>query len=276
MCLAIYKPATTAADWDAYAAGHNSNAHSWGFAAVVDGQLVTRCGIGTFAEFKQAFEPYADKQAIIHFRWATHGSKTEANCHPFLVSDDLAVIHNGIIHIECSVHSDRSDTWHFNELVLRPMHSRDPDFYSRPDVIYTMEQAHGGNKFVFLRADGDCGIWNADAGKWESDGHWYSNSDYKGYSIGYRWARQSTPAVTAEPRWWEADEGKFQYDEDTLGGTASATIDIEADDDEMDDAMEYTDLRLYDLRMYGFSRKTLTEVFELTGHLGIEALHDAI
>jgi glutamine amidotransferase len=275
MCLAIYKPATTLPDWDAYQSGHTSNDHSWGFSAVVDGRLVTCCGVGEFAEFREAFAPYADKQAIIHFRWATHGSKTHANCHPFLVSDDLAVIHNGVISINCNVHSDRSDTWHFNELVLRPMLSRDADFYSRADVIYTMEMAHRGNKFVFLRADGDFSIWNADDGKWETDGHWYSNSDYKGYRMGYGYASQSKPAASTrtERSWVEVDEGRYRYSEDRDIGLASAILE---DTDEYDDMEEYTDMRVHDLRMYGFSSKTINEVMELTGHIGIEALHDAI
>ena len=102
MCLAIYKPATTTPDWSAYRNGFAVNDDSWGFAVVVDGTLVTRCGIGNFEEFREAFSPYADRQAIIHFRWATHGKKDTGNCHPFMVSDSLIAINKFVTPVALS------------------------------------------------------------------------------------------------------------------------------------------------------------------------------
>lgn len=283
MCLAIYKPADTAPDWNAYENGHDANNDSWGFAAVVNGKIVTNCGLGKFEEFREAFEPYADKQAIIHFRWATHGNKDEANCHPFMVADNLAMIHNGVIHIQCSVNQSMSDTWHFNELVLKPMHDRDPDFYTRSDVIFTQELAHAGSKFVFLRADGDFGIWNASDGEWEKDGHWYSNDSYEGC----RWYRSryaSTSAVQSKPIGFDsairsdaeyryddiADEREWRRDADACV-YASPFEDEDEDDGETDG---YTQIRIDDLRKYGISESCLQEVLESFGPYGIESLHD--
>ena len=282
MCLAIYKPAATRPDWEAYENGHYQNDDSWGFAVVVDGLLVTRCGIGKFEEFREAFEPYSERQAIIHFRWATHGSKTEANCHPFLVAGDLAVIHNGVISIQCNVHADRSDTWHFNELVLKPMHERDRNFYGRSDVVFSQELAHKGSKFVSLRADGDFAIWNEADGKWASDGHWYSNdshcgyySRYIGYATSSRPATQTTrQAPKNEPAWVETEEGKYRYVAEDNSASATLADPYTQDADEEENL--YVKLRTEELMEYGFTRSCLLEVLDVLGPYGIEALHDAL
>lgn len=279
MCLAIYKPADTAADWTAYENGHLQNNDSWGFAAVVDGQIVTRCGIGNFAEFRESFEPYADKQALIHFRWATHGRKDESNCHPFMVSDTLAVIHNGVIRIKCDENPAMSDTWHFNELVLKPMYERDPDFYGRPDVVFSQELAHDSSKFVFLRADGDYQIWNSDDGEWERDGHWYSNDSYEGYGMRGASRAATTPknriGFDASIR-SDAPTSRYDDEEEKLwrreAEAVGLTVDYCDDEDETD---HYTKIRIDDLRSYGMSESAIEEVLKIFGACGLEALHDA-
>ena len=179
MCLAIYKPAKTKPDRDAYKSGFYSNDHGAGFAAAVDGGIVVGKGFFKFDKFWAAFEPYADHAALVHFRFATHGKRNEDNCHPFMVADNLAMIHNGVLNIDTSDDDTRSDTWHYVEKVLRPLHGLTSEFYRDPAVAYLGSCAIKGSKFVFLRADGDFAIWNEDDGIWEKDGHWYSNSGYK-------------------------------------------------------------------------------------------------
>lgn len=212
MCLAVYKPAGVLPDWEAYAEGFRCNSHGAGFAVVHAGNIIVRKGFFTFDAFREAFAPVANLQAAVHFRLATHGNKDADNCHPFLVTDGLALIHNGILDIACDEDKTKSDTWHYATLVLRPMAERDPDFFGRPEMRFLGGSAIGDSKFVFLRADGQYAIWNESAGHWADD-CWFSNRSY------------------VESPWWGRRRIGFYEDEkqseyrDFLGGEAGWAYD---------------------------------------------------
>lgn len=55
--------------------------------------------VGKVANLEEKLEraPLAGRLGVAHTRWATHGAVTEANAHPHLSGDRVAVIHNGII-----------------------------------------------------------------------------------------------------------------------------------------------------------------------------------
>mgnify|MGYP003342857729 CR=1 FL=1 len=278
MCLAIYKPAETKPDWEAYRNGHLDNADGWGFAVVENGELLDATGVGNFDEFRRNFEPFADRQAIIHFRWATHGRKDVSNCHPF-VHDGLALIHNGVVNICCKSDPGRSDTYHFMQSVVIPMYERDRDFFMRNDIQYTMEMAHGSSKFVLLRADGAHAIWNESDGIQEEDGHWYSNSDYR-YSRwcrGYDWAKGDTSSSITLPETKslvvpKSEVVMSEHDwKEWVSGIDSERCPV--DEDEASD--EYVRKLRDDLLQWGMSSDAIQEVGELFGWSGLEALWDA-
>ena len=68
--------------------------------AVVGSNAITRMRrAGKVQELQNALdsEPVAGGTGISHTRWATHGVPNETNAHPHVSSDQIALVHNGII-----------------------------------------------------------------------------------------------------------------------------------------------------------------------------------
>ena len=112
MCVIIMKPAGKALPsnktlFRCYA----TNPHGMGFA--------TPTSIFHSMDYRDFFEAMrsipVEDPCILHFRWATHGSKRIENCHPF-AKGDVKFAHNGVLPIPSK--NDMTDSEiAFNEII---------------------------------------------------------------------------------------------------------------------------------------------------------------
>ena len=153
-----------------------------------------------YAMYSDAYSK-SDGDILIHFRYATHGTISVENTHPFKVSSNTTFIHNGMLPHNELKHVKHSDTYMLNEILktlpggfIREQKSR--------DVIE--KYIGGGNKLVFLH-HGVGYILNEKAGHWKN-GSWYSNYCYietPQYNWGYfgkkEWWKHGNEKIT-EPK----------------------------------------------------------------------------
>jgi len=103
---------------------------------------------------KRAINRLQDREVYIHLRYRTAGEVNLENTHPFEVIPGIYLMHNGVINIACNQDPKRSDTWHFAELVLKPilLDAKDPhDMLRNGSLLFLIEQYTGsGNRFVLF------------------------------------------------------------------------------------------------------------------------------
>lgn len=181
MCIAIYKPAKVTIYAEVLRDCFCWHSDGAGFVAhdPETNTLIIKKGFFTFKDFMRAFQPYKRHQCLIHFRLATHGKTDTANCHPFMVGDDLAFIHNGVLNSVKEWDKNFSDTWHFNELTLKPLYeSYGPSIMNHKTIRFLIERFIGRSKLIFMDSTGKVTIYNEKAGEWNCR-CWFSNDTYK-------------------------------------------------------------------------------------------------
>lgn len=202
MCLLTFIPDYVTPDMDKFAIAARNNPDGFGF-AIHDRHRIVRAHSMNFQEVADKFvemRKTLQGPATFHFRWATHGSETIDNCHPFVLGGDRDTVmaHNGILPVKMSKSDTRSDTKVFAEDYMPGIGGvcalDDDDYYNK------LSSWAKGSKLVFLTANPDAKydfyIINESDGHWAND-MWWSNSSYKqqtylpstyglgGYGYGY-------------------------------------------------------------------------------------------
>ena len=178
MCLLTQQPAsvnfTDAFLLDVYA----KNKDGLGVMYAADGKLhVYKCLPANGQDFVDFYRKHAaNRDCIWHARMKTHGDIDMENCHPYQVTTDIWLAHNGVLSTGNDADHTKSDTWHFIKNVLRPSLTADPNLMLDPEWIDFMGDVIGGsNKFGLLRADGATCIINRKSGV-EFEKSWLSNT----------------------------------------------------------------------------------------------------
>lgn len=190
MCLLTFLPESVKPDEERFKIAALNNPDGFGF-AILDKTKIHKGHGMSFKETMDKFLEMRDKYsgpALFHFRWATHGSETLDNCHPFTLGNDESsvVAHNGILPVAIPTGDKRSDTKVFAEDIMPAIGgitSLDNDKYHQQ-----LSEWAKGNKLVYLTNNDDAMydwyIINEQLGHWDKD-MWWSNNSYEKSSFVY-------------------------------------------------------------------------------------------
>jgi glutamine amidotransferase len=220
VCIAIYKPEGKILSREILEQCWKANPDGAGYMYSHNNTLRVKKGFMTFKDFYAKWCNHAHKQAVLHFRIKTHGYVNAENTHPFVVSPDvLGFVHNGIIsNVICDIDKDKSDTWHFNEKILKKLNKLSPEFFVDNDILDLLVAYIGYSKLIFMDKNNRVSIVNEAKGEWDG-GIWYSNNSYKlpakiiPYSRGTwrdgKWIEKESdikPRVRPKPDWMKEKE----------------------------------------------------------------------
>lgn len=182
--------------------------------------------------------PDDDRNLVMHFRWKTSGNVDHDNAHPFVVLPrQMAMTHNGVLHISTKSDETKCDSRHYIDRVLRPQLEKFPELVTVDEWRALIGDDIGeSNRFVFMDASGQMHFVNKHTGI-EHDGLWIANTysfdasllipgykaKYKTHSWDGGWGR-----TTRSLPW-----GRDQYGLDDLSyGAMGYEAGISTDEDE--------------------------------------------
>ena len=191
MCLIAWVPAGKTMPDDNMVAAHRNNNDGIGIMSA-DG-VHKFLGRKALPRAKRYIATLVERniEHAIHFRYATHGAVTAANCHPFELPNGHGwLMHNGILSAYTSMATrEHSDTYFFTQDITNSDASNTEndkhlDYWS--DIAGRI----GGNKLVVMLPDYRFILVNHSMGKYIDD-IWYSQT----YSLPDRNPRTSSPYV---------------------------------------------------------------------------------
>lgn len=193
MCILINHPANTNFDRALLDDFFSYNSDGFGAMYAENGELKIIKIMGTPNEIAAIYErELAHRDCVIHYRMRTHGATDLDNCHPYKVTDNIWLAHNGILSTGNPVHTHKSDTWHFIEYLLRPALTAHPELMFNAEFqAYLAEMIGPSNKFALMDGSGKAVIINEEAGvthmgAWLSNTYaWSSHKHGHGYASKY-------------------------------------------------------------------------------------------
>lgn len=178
MCLIIHKPRGIEVPLTLLRSATEYNPDGFGVMTYSGRYQLTikRSHTPNFDELRRICQSVTEDECAIHLRLRTRGKITRTNTHPFQVTKDIYMAHNGTLNIHCRI-PGQSDSWHIVNDYLRPILQKSPEvLHSRAFQAHLKNRIGMDNRLIFMDArQGKTVIINRELGI-EYKGLWLSNT----------------------------------------------------------------------------------------------------
>lgn len=157
MCQIIYVPPKGFFPWEHLKTIYDNNPDGFGMMWIEDGKVQYLKGLLSLNEIAKIIKHGPKTGVAYHFRYATRGIVDSENCHPFIIADDVGMMHNGTI---ANLASDggASDTAKFAEALRYIYHAHDADYLFSSMFVDVAEDLIGSsNRVLFMGFDNETG-----------------------------------------------------------------------------------------------------------------------
>lgn len=187
MCVIIAREPKVLIPHEKLTSAAHVNPDGFGFSIIDRGKIETihmcETNGNNAADIIKAFDDAKDHRCYMHLRYTTAGKTNIDNCHPFqsFKGDGYEVqfMHNGTLGTFKQTASDYSDTYHFNEQIIKPTLKAFYGLYgdnvlANPTFKRILSEFKGGSVFTLYDSNGKELILG-EGKKFEG---WWASNDY--------------------------------------------------------------------------------------------------
>lgn len=176
MCILVYKPAGVKLPAKNLIKNcYDNNPDGCGMMWVEGGEVKIDKGLYDFETFYSKLLEHEAGNLVFHCRIKTHGAISVSNCHPFKITDEFSLAHNGILNVSCYQGLTDSESFGIDYM----SHLSKEDLYN-PKIQKILNEivASSSSKVAVMTNDDNVLLLNAN-GFIEDNGVFFSNNTYK-------------------------------------------------------------------------------------------------
>ena len=176
MCILVIKPAGIKLPAKNIIQNcYDNNPDGCGMMWVKNGQVMIDKGLYDFETFYSKLLEHEEENLVFHCRIKTHGEISQENCHPFKITDEFALAHNGVLSVKC--YEGKTDSESFGIDYMSHLTKEDLSNYKIWKILNEIV-THNGSKVAVLTNDDKIIVFNKEGFIKENDVY-FSNGSFK-------------------------------------------------------------------------------------------------